>query len=87
MFDPSEVVRHAAADALGELGELSVLPLLEALDDEGEDARSWIALALDAVGADAIEDVLARSADGSALDREHIVEALGWLAEDRATAS
>jgi HEAT repeat protein len=82
MFDASETVRHYASDALGELGPVAVVPLLEALDDEDDEARSWIVAALDSIGAPSIERAITESAAGHGLDREHIYEALGWLADE-----
>jgi HEAT repeat protein len=82
--DASEDVRYAAADALGELGPEAVQPLLEAMDGESEDARGWIALALETLGAPAIEHSVAQH--DRRLGPAHVREALGWTDEDRATA-
>jgi HEAT repeat protein len=84
--DASEDVRYAAADALGELGERAVQPLLEAMDGEGEDARGWIALALESCGAPAIEHSIARTHGEDRLGPAHVREALGWNDEGRAAA-
>ncbi len=85
--DESEDVRWAAADALGELGSAAVGPLLEALDGEGEDARGWIALALESLGAPAIERSIA-DAHGHErrLGAAHVREALPWTEEGHAAA-
>jgi HEAT repeat protein len=85
--DASEDVRYAAADALGELGESAVQPLLEAMDGEGEEFRSWIALALESCGGPAIEHSIARAhGDDRRLGPVHVREALGWTDEGRAAA-
>ncbi|HEY5276655.1 MAG TPA: HEAT repeat domain-containing protein [Coriobacteriia bacterium] len=82
--DASEDVRYAAADALGELGAAAVQPLLEAMDGEGEDARGWIALALESLGAPVIERSVAQH--DCRLGPAHVREALGWTDEGRAAA-
>jgi HEAT repeat protein len=83
MFDPSEAVRHNAADALGEMGAVAVPPLLEALDGETEEARSWIVAALESIGAPAIESTLGDLADGEDAERIRVSGALDWLYGDR----
>ena len=82
--DASEDVRYAAADALGELGAQAVQPLLEAMDREGEEARSWIALALESLGAPVIEHSVAQH--DRRLGPAHVREALGWTDEGRVAA-
>ena len=85
--DASEDVRYAAADALGEFGSEAVPPLLEALDAEDEEARGWIALALETLGAPAIERSIAEThGDDRRLGPEHVREALSWTDEGRAAA-
>jgi HEAT repeat protein len=83
--DASEDVRYAAADALGEIGDAAVQPLLEAMDDEDEDARGWIACALETLGTSAIE----RSVENThgrerRIGPSHVREALAWTDEGRA---
>ena len=82
--DASEDVRYAAADALGDLGAQAVQPLLEAMDGEDEEARGWIALALESLGAPVIERSVAQH--DRRLGPAHVREALGWTDEGRATA-
>lgn len=85
--DASEDVRYAAADALGELGSDAVPPLLEALDGENEEVRGWIALALETLGAPAIERSIAEThGDDRRLGPSHVREALSWTDEGRAAA-
>lgn len=85
--DSSEDVRYAAADALGELGVQAVQPLLEAMDGEGEDARGWIALALESLGTPAIERSVAEShGREQRIGPAHVREALGWTDEGRSAA-
>jgi HEAT repeat protein len=85
--DESEDVRWAAADALGEIGPDAVAPLLEALEGEGDEARGWIALALDALGTPAIERGIADTLGSDRrLGPAHVREALAWTDEGRAAA-
>jgi HEAT repeat protein len=85
--DSSEDVRYAAADALGEIGSPAVAPLLEALDGEDEEARGWIALALETLGAPAIErSVHEAHGNEHRLGPTHVREALSWAGEGRAAA-
>ncbi len=85
--DPCEDVRWAASDAIAEIGTEAVAPLLEALDGEDEEARGWIALALETLGASAIESSVD---DAHGHDRRlgpaHVREALSWTDEGRAAA-
>jgi HEAT repeat protein len=82
--DASEDVRYAAADALGEIGVQAVQPLLEAMDAEDEDARGWIALALESLGAPVVERSVAQH--DRRLGPAHVREAFGWTDEGRAAA-
>jgi len=85
--DESEDVRWAASDALGEIGSVAVEPLLEAMDDEDDDARGWIALALESLGIPAIERGIAESHGRERrLGPQHVREALSWTDEGRAAA-
>ena len=81
-------VRWAAAEALGEMGDLrAVAPLLAALQDEDWRVRWAAAEALGRIGEPAVEPLLAALQDEDEDVRRAAVEALGKIGDPGAVAS
>jgi hypothetical protein len=87
--DTDEVVRSAAAEALGGIGDvLAVEPLLAALQDHDHRVRSAAAEALGRIGdARAVAPLLAALQDKDAWVRSGVAVALGNLKDERAIES
>jgi len=79
-------VRQAAAMALGEMGEPSVVEgLVESLGDEYEVVRQAAAVSLGKIGAgEAVEPLLRATGDESEMVRKAVVNALGMIGDERA---
>lgn len=81
--DPSDVVRHAVAQALRSLGAAAVPGLMRCLQEE-HPPRETVVAAFGLLGAHGIEPLMAQLSDGNPQTRPAIIDALGATRHSRA---
>jgi hypothetical protein len=86
MSDENRVIREAAAQALGSLGELAVDPLVEALADPDWHIRMGSAIALRIIGDPrGVEPLIRAIGDENRFVRREAVKSIGRIGDPRAT--
>ncbi|MDP8234055.1 MAG: HEAT repeat domain-containing protein, partial [Candidatus Saelkia tenebricola] len=80
-------IRRYTASALGKIGDArAVEPLIAALSDSDSDVRGIIPWALKDIGAAAVDACIAHINDSNWWVREGVIEALGYIGDERATS-
>jgi HEAT repeat protein len=82
--DSDVIVRTAATQSLGQMGDLVIRPVIVALGDPDALVRHSAADALGAIGERAVEPLIAALGNSAALVRQFAAEALGKIGDPRA---